>query len=261
MEIEQNIEDFIEAAIPIVEDASKIALSYFRQAILIETKENMTPVTVADKKTEEMLRAEFLNTFPGFGIIGEEFGEESKDAELVWTIDPIDGTLSFIRGIPLFGTLVGLLYRGEPVGGICVLPALGETYSSAKGSGSYCNGHQLHVSSVHTLKSAFISVGDVSWFERAGHANVLSHLQEEAHYCRGYTDCFAHALVTRGALDAMVEPEIKIWDVAPLASLVEEAGGEYFDFEGKRTINSSSFITCSPFLKNDLMRILAQSRD
>lgn len=260
MSVERNYEEFIEAAIPIVEDASKIALSYFRQAILIETKDNMTPVTIADKKTEETMRRDLLQAFPGFGIIGEEFGEEDQDAELVWTVDPIDGTLSFIRGIPLFGTLVGLLHKGEPVGGICVLPALNETYSSAKGAGAYCDGHQLHVSTVHTLASAFISVGDISWFERAGHSKVLKHLQAEAHYCRGYTDCFAHALVTRGALDAMVEPEINLWDVAPLASLIEEAGGEYFDFHGNKTIHEKSFVSCSPFLKNDLLKIIAKSR-
>lgn len=260
METEPQFEEFIEAAIPIVEDASKIALSYFRQAILIETKENMTPVTVADKKTEETLRRDFMTAFPGFGIIGEEFGEESKDADLVWTIDPIDGTLSFIRGIPLFGTLVGLLYKGEPVGGICVLPALAETYSAAQGSGTYCNGHQLHVAAAHTLESSFISAGDFSWFKRAGHLEVLKQLQQKAHYCRGYTDCFAHTLVVRGAMDAMIDPEVSLWDVAPLASLIEEAGGEYFDFEGNRTIYGKSFVSCSAELKNELLKAITASK-
>lgn len=259
MEIERDYDAIIEEAIPIVEAAAKIALGYFRKTVLIEMKENLTPVTIADKKTEEFLRNELTSTFSGFGLIGEEFGEEDSKAEMVWTLDPIDGTLSFLRGIPLFGTLVGLLHKGEPVGGIVVLPALGETYSSAKGSGTYCDGHQLHVSNKDSIKTGFISVGDISWFDKAGRRNVLKHIQNDAEFCRGYTDCFAHALVARGALDAMIDPGINIWDVAPLASLVEEAGGEYFDFDGKRTILSGTFVTSSSHLKEDILKIIAKS--
>src|SRR3989338_7153585 len=113
-----SYQELVEAAADIAEEAGKVALSYFRKSILIEMKENLTPVTIADKKTEEKIRAELTAAFPGFGIMGEEFGEESPNAEFVWTVDPIDGTSSFIRGIPLFGTLLGLLHKGEPVGGV-----------------------------------------------------------------------------------------------------------------------------------------------
>src|ERR1700750_2908714 len=128
-----DYEMLLEEATDIDDRASKIALSYCRQALLIEMKENHTPVTIADKKTEEMIRKELGKSFPDHGIIGEEFGEEGADKEFTWTIDPIDGTRSFIRGIPLFGTLLGLLRNNEPVIGVMVLPAINETYVAAQG--------------------------------------------------------------------------------------------------------------------------------
>jgi len=247
--------ELLERAIDISERASKIALSYFRHKVLIEMKENHTPVTIADKKTEEMIRRELEQSFPGHGILGEEFGHAANESEFLWTVDPIDGTRSFIRGIPLFGTLVGLLHRGEPVVGVMVLPAIDEIYSAAKGTGAFCNGQPLHVSAIQNLESAVVSVGDVSCFEAGGTAAYLKALQDRAELCRGYTDCFGHSLVLRGAVDAMVDPVVNAWDVAPLACLVREAGGDYCDFDGVRTFNSSSFISFTPALRRDLLAL------
>ena len=148
-------ESILEEAIDIAERASEIALSHFRKAILIEMKENLTPVTIADKKTEEAIRFDIERSYPDHGIIGEEFGEVSQKSDYVWTIDPIDGTRSFIRGIPLFGTLISLLKNGEPIIGVMVLPALRETYWALKGEGTFCNGHQLHVSATTSLEASF----------------------------------------------------------------------------------------------------------
>ena len=251
----EDLEDLLEEAADIAERASKVALSYFRQALLIEMKENHTPVTIADKKTEEMIRTELGKSFPGHGILGEEFGEESMNAEFVWTVDPIDGTRSFIRGIPLWGTLLGLLQNGEPVVGVMVLPALDETYVAAKGMGAFCDGQQLHVSATKSIESAIVSSGDVSCFENAGKKGYLHSLMDRAELVRGYTDCFGHALVLRGSVDAMVDPIVSPWDVAPLACLVSEAGGEYFTFEGEKTHVGPSFISCTPNLKRDLLKV------
>ena len=251
-----DLEDILEAATEIAEQAARLAFSYFRQPILIEIKENQTPVTVADKKTEEFIRKSLLETFPGFGILGEELGEESTHNQYVWTVDPIDGTRSFVRGIPLFGTLIGLLDRGEPIGGIMVLPALEETYWAGADLGAYCNGHQIHVSQAHELKSSVLGVGDVYAFKEAGRDKLFRSLSEKTEICRGYTDCFGHSLVLRGALDAMIDPVIPIWDIAPLACLVEEAGGEFFDFHGERTIQNKTFITCGPGLKKELLSLV-----
>lgn len=250
-----ELEDILEAATDIAEEAADMAYAYFRQPILIEMKENQTPVTVADKKTEEFIRKALLADFPGFGILGEELGEESIQNQYVWTVDPIDGTRSFIRGIPLFGTLIGLLDRGKPIGGIMVLPALDETYWAGTGLGTFCNGHQIHVSQAQKLENALVSVGDVYAFEEAGKQHVLKSLHQQTEICRGYTDCFGHSLVLRGAVDAMIDPVVSIWDIAPLACMVEEAGGEYFDFHGEKTIQSKSFITCGPTLRDEILRL------
>lgn len=247
--------ELLEQATEIAESASKLALSYFRQPILIEMKENQTPVTIADKKTEEMIREDLMRAFPDFGIQGEEFGEETKTSDYVWTVDPIDGTRSFIRGIPLFGTLLGLLKKGEPVLGVMVLPAIDETYAAAQGLGTFCNGHQVHVSSTKSLDTALISCGDVSCFESEKKRPTLDKLMKKAELCRGYTDCFAHSLVARGAVDAMVDPLVNIWDVAPLAAIIREAGGDYCTFDGKRSVTGPDFISFTPALKAELLKL------
>ena len=243
-------------AIGIAERASQVALSYFRQALLIEMKANLTPVTIADKKTEEAIRADLSRIFPKHGILGEEFGEHRLGGDYVWTIDPIDGTRSFVRGIPLWGTLLGLLEKGQPVVGVMVIPALGETYSAAKGLGTYCNGAQLHVSPVRSLGSGIVACGDLSSFESAGKRPFLDALTKQAELVRGYTDCFGHALVARGAIDAMIDPVVSIWDVAPLACIIREAGGEYFTFDGNPSIEGPSFLTCPPQLKAELLALV-----
>ena len=250
-----DYEDMLDTAVDIAERAGQVALSYFRQAILIEMKANHTPVTMADKKTEEMIRGELAKEFPNHGLLGEEFENHATDAEFVWTIDPIDGTRSFIRGIPLWGTLVGLLHRGEPVLGVMVLPALDETYSAAKGCGTFCDGVQLHVSATQSLEAAIVSCGDTNCFESVGRRPLLDAVQNKAELCRGYTDCFGHALMVRGAVDAMIDPLVSIWDIAPIACIVKEAGGEYFAFNGAETIQETSFITCTPALKKQLLSL------
>jgi len=247
--------EILEQGFEIAKNASKIALSYFRQALLIEMKENHTPVTIADKKTEEMIRTELGQAFPDHGILGEEFGHDSKKSEYLWTVDPIDGTLSFVRGIPLFGTLMALLKNREPVVGIMILPALEESYLAAKGLGAFCNGIPLRVSTIKSLESAVVSVGDVSCFDASGHRHVLTSLIEKTELCRGYTDCFGHSLMMRGSVDAMIDPVVNIWDVAPLACLIREAGGDYCDFEGNRTIESSSFMSFTPALREELIKL------
>ena len=254
----QGLNDLVGHITEIAEQASKIALSYFRQPILIEMKENHTPVTIADKKTEETIRKELEKHYPDFGILGEEFGEVSKKTDFVWTIDPIDGTRSFIRGIPLFGTLVGLLRKGQPVLGIMVLPALDETYWSVEKGGTYCNGTQIHVSACQSLEASILCHGDINCFEDSGRRKTFNKFLDKAELVRGYTDCFGYSLVLRGAADAMIDPIVSLWDIAPIACLVREAGGSYFNFEGKPSIQETSFVACAPGIKNSLLEIIKE---
>ena len=247
--------EILEEATEIVERGSRVALSYFRQPLLIETKADHSPVTMADKKTEETLRTELMKAFPEHGVVGEEFGEEFPDRRFVWTIDPIDGTRSFVRGIPLWGTLVALLDRGEPVLGIATLPALDETYVAAKGMGAFCDGVPLQVSATQSLEGSFVCCGDSNAFEAAGKRAYQEALLRQSQVVRGYSDCFGHTLVLRGAVDAMVDPVVSLWDIAPLICLVQEAGGCYFSFDGSSSLHGKSFITCNPDLKRSLLSL------
>lgn len=243
----------LDEAIDIAERASHIALAHFRQRLLIEMKADQTPVTAADRKTEEAIRKDINKKFPSHGIFGEEFGKEIPDAEYVWTVDPIDGTRSFIRGIPLFGTLLGLLHQGKPVLGVMVLPAMEEIYYAAEGMGAFCNDTQLHVSPVTVLEKALVSCGDVSCFESTGNMRLLLSLMRKAELVRGYTDCFGHAMVLRGAVDAMIDPLVALWDVAPIACLVKEAGGEYFSLDGKGLLEATTFVSSTPALRSQII--------
>jgi histidinol-phosphatase len=248
-------EDILDEATEIVERGARMALHYFRQPLLIECKADHSPVTLADKKTEELLRNELMKAFPDHGIVGEEFGEQFPDRKYVWTIDPIDGTRSFIRGIPLFGTLVSLLEDGEPVVGIACMPALDETYIAAKGMGAFCDGVALQVSNTQSLEGSFVVCGDSNAFEIAGKRAYQEDLFRKAQLVRGYSDCFGHTMVLRGAVDAMVDPVVSIWDIAPLVCLIQEAGGCYFGFDGTSSLENKSFITCNPALKNQLLAL------
>ncbi len=244
--------EFLPVAVDIAEAAAEIARSYFRQALLIEMKADLSPVTIADKKAEEKVRKELSTHFPDHGIVGEEFGTDGLDKEFVWTVDPIDGTRSFVRGIPLFGTLLGLMHRKRVVLGVMVLPVLGETYTAVEGKGTYCNDERVHVSANKDMKRAFVACGDVSTFEKTGRKKYLDRISSEAELVRGYTDCFGHSLVIRGAVDAMIDPVVAPWDVIPIACLVKEAGGVHFNFEGTSSLESESFISCTPGLQDVL---------
>ncbi len=238
-------ESWIKKAVQVAQIGAKVAHSYFRQTLVIEMKENDTPVTQADKRAEMAIREELARFFPGHGILGEELGAENQSSPFVWTIDPIDGTRSFIRGIPLYGTLLGLLYDNEPVLGVMVLPGLGETYYAAKERGAFCNGSPIRVSNSGVLETAFVSCGDWDYFERAGTSNSYLKLLKGSGSCRMLTDCASHAWVARGALDGMIDPAVMPWDVVPIACLVKEAGGVYGDFFGNESWNSGHFITAA----------------
>ena len=155
--------DLLEAkntALSCLKISSKEIMSRFRTNMTVESKSDQSPVTVADRKAEEILRKKISKSYPSHGIIGEEFGEENSQSEWVWTIDPIDGTRSFIRGLPFFATLIALLHKGDPVMGIVSLPALGETAWAVKGKGAFSGSQRLHVSNHATVKGAFVGTAD-----------------------------------------------------------------------------------------------------
>lgn len=199
-------------------------LPRFRR-VAVETKGDGSPVTEADRAAERAVRAALREVFPGHRIRGEELADEGSGDGPCWVVDPIDGTLAFSRGIPLFSTLIALLVDGEPVVGLIDLPALDERYTAVRGGGCRRNGAPTRVSDETDLSRAIVSHGDPFCFERFGRPDVFRRMAAELPMLRGYTDAFGHALVLGGGVGAMVDLDLNVWDAAASQLLVPEAGG------------------------------------
>lgn len=230
-------------------DASRVILRrHFGSHLAVEWKGDNTPVTLADRAVEEELRTRMARETPGYGVIGEEFGHEPGGGEYEWVVDPIDGTKAFIHGVPLFGTLIALLEKGEPVLGIIDLPALGERVWATRGGGCFRNGAPCRVSSVDRLDEALLLDGSATTMERLGYGPAWAELRRAARLHRGWGDCYGHFLVATGAAEVMADPVVEIWDIAPMAVILPEAGGRFTAFGGNMSITERSGISSNGLL-------------
>jgi myo-inositol-1(or 4)-monophosphatase len=219
-----DFEAVARAAESAADAARKETLPRFRR-VGFETKADGSPVTEADRAAERVIREHLRAAFPDFGILGEEYGEEGSRERPRWVVDPIDGTIAFSRGIPLFTTLVALLEDDHPVFGLIDCPALDERYLGWRGGGCRRNGQPTHVSRESDLRKAIVSHGDPFCFEFWGAGAVFERMARECSLLRGYTDAFGHAQVLGGGVGAMVDLALNLWDAAPTQVLVPEAGG------------------------------------
>jgi histidinol phosphatase-like enzyme (inositol monophosphatase family) len=218
------LDDALRAACAAADRARAEVMSRVRR-VGTETKVDGSPVTEADRAAEQVIRATLREAFPEHRILGEEFGAEGGGEGPCWVVDPIDGTIAFSRGIPLFSTLIALLEDGEPVVGLIDLPALDERYTAVRGGGCLRNGAPTRVADATDLARAIVSHGDPFCFERFGRAEVFQRMAREIPLLRGYTDAFGHALVLGGGVGAMVDLDLNVWDAAATQLLVPEAGG------------------------------------
>jgi histidinol phosphatase-like enzyme (inositol monophosphatase family) len=226
-----QLEGLLKTAVKAAQAAAVPIQAYFGGRHLeVQHKGDGSPVTLADQEAEALIRAQLLsNSVLGpLDILGEEEGLHGTGTRWRWIVDPIDGTRSFIHGIPLFGTIISLLDTEEdlPVVGVIHLPMLGQTYAAAKGLGATCQGIRLDVSGNRSLEDAIIGVGDIAQFASANRLSDYQRLQDLSGYVRGYTDCFGHGLVVSGALGAMLDPALNPWDILATQVLVEEANGK-----------------------------------
>jgi myo-inositol-1(or 4)-monophosphatase len=219
----RSLEDLARLACAAADRARAEVLPRFRD-VAVETKSDGSPVTEADRAAERAMRAHFAEVTPEIGVVGEEYGGEAAGGRH-WLLDPIDGTIAFSRGIPLFSTLVALVEDGEPVLGVIDLPVLGERYVGWKGGGCRRNGRPTRVSDESDLAKAIVSHGDPYTFELFGRRDVYEAMVERCPLLRGYSDAFGHALVLGGGVGAMVDLQLNAWDAAPTQVLVPEAGG------------------------------------
>lgn len=211
--------------------AGAIARDYFRRTIPVDDKQDKSPVTQADREIEQKLRALIGKTFPGHGIIGEEYGRNNAAAEFVWVIDPIDGTKSFATGRPLFGTIIGLMHRGVPVMGLIEQAYTRERWFGVAGQFARHNGKPIKVAQPRVLENARLYIGSIDMFEGENFAGFLE-LSRAAKWTQYACDCYAYGLLSMGWADVVVEQRLGLHDVAGIAPIVTGAGGFIGDWSG-----------------------------
>jgi histidinol phosphatase-like enzyme (inositol monophosphatase family) len=250
--------ELLAAALEISAAAAAIPMRYFRSGVAIEDKPDESPVTVADKETEKAIRAEIEKRFPGHGIFGEEFGKSHADAEFTWIVDPIDGTRSFICGVPLFGMLIGVLHNGAPVAGLIRMPALGEVFGGCLGGGATMNGGAIACRRGAKPADARIFLNEANRMLTKA-PEKLARLMELGHTRRFFNDCYSFALLAMGQIDAVVDLDLQPYDYLPVVPVVEAAGGIITDWQGKKLglkSDGSVVAAATPELHKELMALL-----
>jgi histidinol-phosphatase len=247
-----------EAAVEITSRAAQTALRYFEAAVAVEWKHDQSPVTIADRETEQLLRTSLKKHFPGDGFLGEEYGDTPGESGFRWIIDPIDGTRSFVRGIPLWATLVGLEYRGEMIAGMVEAPALGQSWRALRGDGAFRNHKPIRVSDEGTVARSLIFYSGLNWFVRAGKEKVFLELVRRTDRQRGFGDFYGFVLLAQGSGEAMIDIGVHSWDVAAVKPLIEEAGGRMTAWDGTETIHRSDVFATNGKLHVEFQQILTQ---
>ena len=250
----------LDAATDLARLTGDIALGHYRSRLDVETKADGSPVTLADRAAETAAREWVQRFFPEDGILGEEFGAERPDARRRWIIDPIDGTKSFVRGAPLWGSLVALCEGETVLAGAAYFPAVGEIIAAAPNEGCWWNGARCAVSSVSALDAATVLTTDERFRERIEYRAGWERVASGAGVSRTWGDCFGYLLVATGRAEAMLDPVMSPWDAAALQPIVEEAGGAFTDWTGRRTAFGGSSVATNRALADGVRALLLESR-
>jgi histidinol-phosphatase len=249
--------DWLPTLFAVADRGDAIARRFFRAGGLrVETKADRSPVTAADRAIEDAARRLVAQRHPALGVLGEEEGETPSGADTRLIIDPIDGTRNFVRGIPIFATLLAVEDGGEVVAGVVSAPALGLRWHAARGAGAWCGSRRLAVSAVGTLGEAQLFHGSVGGRGEGNPLSGLLDLAARVDRTRGFGDFYQHVLVAEGSGEIAVDPVVRPWDIAALQVLVEEAGGRCTSLAGERTIRGGSLISTNGTLHDDVLRAL-----
>lgn len=249
-------------ALDLAREAGSVTLAYFQtDRFSVERKGDGTPVTLADRDCERVIRTSIERKFPGDGILGEEFPEESGTSGFRWIVDPIDGTKSFIHGVPLYGTLIALEHGGESVLGVIRMPALDEMVYACRGTGAWHvrgrgEPRRAWVTRTGGLDGALVCTTGFEYFQRGGHETVLRKIANAGVVMRGWSDCYGHVLVATGRADAVVEPMLSPWDIAPMIPIMAEAGGRCTDWLGRSTHLSSTGLSSNGLIHDAMLALL-----
>jgi histidinol phosphatase-like enzyme (inositol monophosphatase family) len=252
------LKELLDFSVSAAREAGEITLKYFRREVETRLKGKDNFVTQADVEAEEFLRRRIAERFPDDAVIGEEGGESAGTTGRRWIIDPIDGTYSFVHGVPFYGVLLGVEIDGEPSVGVINMPALGEIVYAAKGLGCFWNGEPARVSQTERLEDALLLSTDFGSCARYGFGAAADELQRGAAMRRTWGDCYGYVLVATGRADVMLDPAMNVWDCAALLPVVEEAGGTFTDWRGRRTIHSGNSVATNGHLFREVMQIIEE---
>jgi histidinol-phosphatase len=236
--------------------ADRRTMAGFHGRLEVDRKDDGTAVTAVDLDVERTLRARVREVFPGHAFLGEEDGLDGPDGAPTWIIDPIDGTTNFIRGNPIFATLVALRIDGHEVLGVVSAPALGSRWDGLVGHGAHQDGRPIRVSDVTDLADAEIAFGGLNYFERRGWLGVVERASRVTRRQRGYGDFWQHCLVAAGAVEIAMEAEVSTWDLAAVRAIVEAAGGRFTDLEGTPTADGGSALSSNGHLHDAALALL-----
>lgn len=251
-----NMKEYIDFMRELATISGAVIKPYFFSSNLdVESKSDDSPVTVADKKAEERMRDLIEKKYPEHGIIGEEHGSIREGAEFVWTLDPIDGTISFASGVPLFGTIVALLHEGKPIAGMIHQPIL-ELLCLGDGKTTTLNGEQVRVREIDTLEDAVLVATDIENIAAYQSKTGFDQLVNSTKVFRTWGDCYGYLLVASGWADIMADPIMNPWDKYPLIPIINGAGGVITGWDGSEAVNSDSVVAAHPRIHSQVLRIL-----
>ncbi len=254
MTTQHNLRPYLDFALDAAWQAGRLTLQYFQAAFDVEWKQDESPVTVADRGAEQLLRRLIEAKYPDHAIVGEEFGDDhARDATFRWILDPIDGTRSFIRGVPLYAVLVGLEVEGEMVVGVANFPGLNEVVAAARGEGTRWNGRPCRVSQTSALSESLVCYTDGANFAPQGKGERWARLASRAHTQRGWGDAYGHVLVATGRAEAMLDPVMSVWDCAALLPILQEAGGTFTDWQGNTTAYGGEAISTNSHVLDEIL--------
>lgn len=243
--------------------AGQVALRYFRQEVRVDRKTDDSPVTVADREAEQRLRQEIASEFPADGILGEEYAETTGTSGFRWALDPIDGTKSFISGVPLFGTLVGVERDGKSVIGVIYLPGLDECVHAARGQGAWYETQgqaprAAKVSSRRRLADGLLVTSQIDSFHQRLAWGAYQQLEDRAWITRTWGDCYGYVLVATGRALVMIDPVMNLWDAAAMQPILEESGGTFTDWQGEPTIYGGEGIATNGHVLAEVLAVTGQ---
>ncbi len=257
-----EVEDRLHLAVEAAREAGWIAMEHFANSgILVERKADDSPVTIADRRAEEHLRHRISEAYPHDAILGEELPDRTGSSSFRWILDPIDGTKSFIHGVPLFGTLVGVEYDGQPTMGVIYIPGTKECVYASNGNGAWYSRDASQpqpacVSNCTKLNQGLFVTSETQLWWDLGRGDAFCRLQSAARLARTWGDCYGYLLVATGRAELMVDPQMAIWDAAPLLPILREAGGTFSDWKGNATIGGGDGIGTNGHVLDEVLRLI-----